>query len=267
MSKDIANPPELRFDPSDIAFVVDPARPVLAHGRTLATGAHVAAHAHPRAQLLWAAEGLLQFSADESVWLVPPGFGIWIPGGTRHEMHVASRAGAGAKTRNLYIDPHVSLRGTEGACEVLAITPLLREVILRMVDEQDPGRLAHLGMVAMDEIALAVPAPLHLPAGRDPRLRRLTAHLGRHPADGRTLPELAIEAGASPRTVERLFRDETGLSFRDWRSRARLLAAIGRLERGESSTAIAYSLGYRSVSAFVAAFRTHFGAPPQRYLG
>ena len=74
------------------------------------------------------------------------------------------------------------------------------------LDEKDPERHAHLGTVALDEIAAAAPAPLHLPAGTDPRLRRLTVHLGRNPSDGRSLPELAAEVGASPRTLERLFR-------------------------------------------------------------
>lgn len=270
MTKDIAESPQLRFDPSGAAYVLDPARPVLAHGRDLAAGAHVAPHAHPRGQLLWAAEGLLRLSAGEGVWLVPPGFGIWIPGGTRHEMRVVSRPGTGARTRNLYVDPSFPLRpGAQGGaqgCEVLPVAPLLREVILRMVEETDPARLARLGAVALDEIAAARPAPLDLPAGHDKRLRRLTAHLGRNPADPRPLPVLAAEVGASPRTLARLFRAETGLSFRDWRVRVRLLAAVGRLERGESSTTIAHSLGWRSPSAFVAAFRSHFGSPPQSWL-
>ena len=265
MTKDIADTSELRFDPSGAAFVLDPARPVLAHGRDMAAGAHVAPHAHPRGQLLWAAEGLLRLSAEDGVWLVPPGFGIWIPGGTRHEMRVVSRPGTGARTRNLYVDPSCPLRTGAGGCEVLPVPPLLREVILRMVDEADPDRLARLGAVALDEIAAARPAPLDLPGGHDPRLRRLTAHLGRNPADPRPLPALAAEAGASPRTLERLFRAETGLTFRDWRLRLRLLAAVGRLERGESSTTIAHSLGWRSASAFVAAFRGHFGTPPQSW--
>ena len=266
MTKDIANPPKLSFDPSQIAFVIDPARPVLAHGRDLLAGAQVAAHAHPRGQLLWAAEGLLRLSTDHSVWLVPPGFGIWIPGGTRHAMQVVSRPGLRAMTRNLYVDPSCPLRPEGRGCEVLSMAPLLREVILRMVSEDDPARLQRLGAVALDEIARAAPAPLHLPGGQDARLRRLTAHLGRHPDEHRPLSVLAAEMGASPRTLERLFRAETGMSYRDWRSRLRLLEAISGLERGDSSTTIAHRLGYHSTSAFVAAFRKHFGTPPQSYL-
>jgi AraC-like DNA-binding protein len=261
-----AAPADLRFTPDGIAYLHDPAQPVLAHGRDLRPGAHIIAHAHPRAQLLWAAQGMLRFRAREGVWLVPAGFGIWIPSGVLHEMDVLGKTGDKAQTRNLYIDASRHVRGDGAGCEVLSVSPLLRAVILRMYQERDPDRLRHLGEVAIDEIVQASPAPLHLPGGDDPRLRRLTAHLAAAPFDPRTLPDLAAFIGASPRTLERLFRRETGLSYREWRSRVRLLAAIDRLDRGDSSTTIAHSLGYKSASAFVAAFRTHFGAPPQSYL-
>lgn len=263
MTKDVANPPNpLQFEPSTTAFLRDPARPVLSHGRDLAAGAVVAEHSHPRGQLLWAGGGLLRISSRGNVWLVPAGFGVWIPGGTPHAVRVETAA----HTRNLYVDPSVPVRDAAAGCEVIPVSALLREVILSMSQENDPGRIARLGAVALDEIAAARPAPLCLPAGRDPRLCRVTSQLGRNPADPRPLPALAAEAGASVRTLERLFRAETGLGFRQWRTRARLLGAIERLERGESSTSIALSLGYRGASAFVAAFRQNFGSPPQSYL-
>ena len=83
-----------------------------------------------------------------------------------------------------------------------------------------------------DETEALVPAPLDLPGGHDARLLRATAHLNRHPHEGTTLPEISVLAGASPRTLERLFRQETGLTFRQWRSRLRLLLAIERLNLG-----------------------------------
>lgn len=46
----------------------------------------------------------------------------------------------------------------------------------------------------------------------------------------------------------------------------RLLSAIEALNRGASSTTIAFSMGYSSPSAFIAAFREAFGTTPQRFL-
>jgi len=254
------------FEPGATAYVEDPARPVLAYGRDLAAGAANAPHSHPRGQLLWAMTGVLRVVSGNSVWMVPPSHAVWIPGGTRHNIVTETAA----RTRNLYVDPSRPVRAGTAECTVLLLTPLMREIVLRLSeqagDAAGDARLGRLGEVALDEIERLEEAPLSLPGGHDPRLQRLIADLERDPGDRRSLPELAALAGASPRTLERLFSRETGLTFRQWRSRLRLLKAVEMLHRGESSTAIAYSLGYRGPSAFVAAFRQHFGCPPQSFL-
>ena len=86
------------------------------------------------------------------------------------------------------------------------------------------------------------------------------------PADGRDLAEWGRDAGASTRTLARLFQAETGMSFGRWRQRRRLLAALERLAAGEPVTGVALDLGYASPSAFIAMFRRTLGAPPTRYL-
>lgn len=247
----------------------DPARPILPHSRRLGAGMAVEPHAHPRGQLLWAAQGVLRVFAEDSVWIVPPSHAVWIPGGTRH--HVLTETEA--ELRNLYVDASRPLRldvHGHAHCSVLLLTPLMRELILRLATSPTTGypdaALQRLAEVALDEIGSLAEAPLSLPGGRDARLTRLTQHLGRQPGDGRPLTALARLAGASPRTLERLFRKETGLTFRQWRSRLRLLNAIEQLHLGRSSTEIAWSLGYSSPSAFVAAFRARFGRTPQDFV-
>ncbi len=68
------------------------------------------------------------------------------------------------------------------------------------------------------------------------------------------LDALAKDAGAGVRTLERLFVKETGMTFRRWRQRARLLAALHRLAAGEPVTSTALSVGFRSTSAFIAMY-------------
>lgn len=261
---DVENPPF--FEPGETAYIEDPDRPVLAFGRDLAAGAANAPHSHPRGQLLWAMTGVMRVVSGNSVWIVPPSHAVWIPGGTWHNVVTETAA----QTRNLYVDPSRPIRTGTAGCTVLLLTPLMREIILRLSAYADAiatdRRAQRLGDVALDEIETLREAPLSLPGGHDPRLQRLIAHLGRDPGDRRSLAELAAIAGASPRTLERLFSRETGFTFRQWRSRLRLLTAVEMLHRGESSTAIGYALGYRSPSAFVAAFHQHFGCPPQSFL-
>ena len=267
MTMDIADTTTYRA--SGAGYVEDPAHPVLASGRTLGAGVAIPPHSHPRSQLLWAAEGVLRVTSTGSVWIVPPSHAVWIPGGIIHDVVTETEVAI----RSLYVDPSRPLRvapGRAAQCSVLLLTPLLRELILRLNRAGRPaGHDAardRLGAVALDEIEALEEAPLSLPGGRDPRLQRLMRHLRAEPGDPRPLAALAAIAGASPRTLERLFRRETGLTFRQWRSRLRLLLAIERLDRGQSSTAIAWSLGYSSPSAFVAAFRQSFGTAPQSFL-
>lgn len=264
MPEHIADTPN--HAPSVTGFLRDPGRPILAYGRSLRPAGSIAPHHHPRAQLLWAAQGVLRITAAEATWIVPPSHAVWIPGDVPH--HVQSDTET--NIRNLYIDPALPLRSANQTCAVLTLTPLMRALILRLHSEDTteafPPRLLRLTAVIADEIEALPEAPLHLPGGHDPRLVRLTRHLINHPDDPRPLPDLARSTAASPRTLERLFRQETGLSYRQWRARQRLLLAIERLTLGQSSATIAYALGYRSPSAFTAAFRAEFGTPPQSFL-
>jgi AraC-like DNA-binding protein len=263
MPNSIADTP--RFAPSDIAFVLDTGQPVLAHGRDLAAETGIEPHRHPRGQLLWAAEGVLRVTSEDAVWIVPSSHAVWIPGGVFHHMVTETPA----RTRNLYIDPAYPVRVRDTGCAMLLLTPLMREIILRLAADrpmEDPDGLRRLGLVAIDEIERLDSAPLNLPAGKDERLRRLIGFLVQNPYDRSPLAELAKNSGASLRTMERLFHAETGMTFRQWRSRLRLLSAVEHLRQGKSSTAIAFSLGFQSASAFVAAFRKTFGRPPQSFL-
>jgi len=73
-------------------------------------------------------------------------------------------------------------------------------------------------------------------------------------------------SGASQRTLERVFRAETGMSLGGWRQQLRLGRALEKLAAGESVTAVAIDSGYASASAFVVAFRAAFGRTPGRYF-
>jgi len=77
-----------------------------------------------------------------------------------------------------------------------------------------------------------------------------------------TLQEWAQRLGTSEKTLMRLFQRETGLSFRGWRQRMRLLSSLKWLEEGNSVTNAALSCGYDSTSAFIAAFKGLFGFTP-----
>jgi AraC-like DNA-binding protein len=197
--------------------------------------------------------------------VVPPERAVWVP---PHVPHAIRMTGA-VRMRTIYFDTR-ALGDVPAACAVVQVSPLLRELILRVVAFEQPyardGREARLAAVLLDELTTARAAPLHLPMPRDPRLLAITEPLGADPSDKRALAAWARVAGASSRTLARLFVSETGLSFAHWRQQARLLRALERLAAGESVTTVALELGYEGPSAFIAMFRSRLGATPGRYF-
>jgi AraC-like DNA-binding protein len=171
--------------------------------------------------------------------------------------------------RTIYVEPDAA-PGLPPHCCAVAIPALLRELILRAVempvlyDESGPeGRVARL---ILDELRVLPTLPLNLPRPRDARLVKLCDAIAQNPADSRTLADWGASIGASARTLARLFQAETGMTFGDWRARARLLAALPRLAAGEKVTSVALDLGYDSPSAFIGMFKRTLGKTPSAYF-
>jgi AraC-like DNA-binding protein len=115
-------------------------------------------------------------------------------------------------------------------------------------------------------MAAAEDSPLALPMPTDERALALAQHVLAQPlnANGESVDELAQQHCVARRTLERRFRDETGMCFGMWRQKARLLDSIRLLAEGKSVTDAALDSGYSSVSAFIAAFKSTFGYTPGR---
>ncbi|MEO6339275.1 MAG: helix-turn-helix transcriptional regulator, partial [Caulobacteraceae bacterium] len=216
---------------------------------------------HRWGQLIYAGSGVMRVRAGRTLWIVPPARAIWAPAGSSHEIWARGEFAM----RTLYLDPRIS-ETLPDACVGLDIPPLLRELILHAVDlgllhEDDPVH-ARLSGVIVDQLAGAKALPLALPLPADPRAARLAERLREDPATELELGALAADAGASPRTIQRLFLAETGLRFAEWRQRLRLLHGASLLGAGASVTEAGLEAGYASTSAFTAAFRKQFGRTP-----
>jgi AraC-like DNA-binding protein len=241
-------------------------RPVAAMAKDFPNGFVIAPHSHPRAQLVYAADGVMRVISPLGAWVVPPLRAAWIPAGIEHEV----RMGGSVAMRTLYIDPKAAPPAL-AACTVIEVTPLLRALILRAVEEpieyDEAGAAGLVMALILKELASATTVPLRIPLPSDPRLATLCRALLDHPAKGHTLDAWAERVGASARTLARLFQRETGMGFTQWRQQVRLAEAVGRLAKGNSVARVAESLGYGSASAFTAMFHRTLGATPRQYLG
>jgi AraC-like DNA-binding protein len=222
-------------------------------------------HAHRRAQLVHAAEGVLTVSTKDGRWVAPPHRAIWVPPGTEHA--VASRRSFRLLT--LYVAP--GLVPIPDEPRVVAVDRLALELLAAAADYGHDypagGPEERLVRVILDRLpALTVAPLLHLAEPRSAELKRVAAALAESPADRRTLDAWAKELGMTARTAARRFVAETGLSFGRWRQQQRLLAALERLGAGESVTAVAFEVGYEDVSSFISAFKAATGETPARYF-
>ncbi len=240
-------------------------RPIAAMAKDYPDGWVQPRHSHRRAQLVYASSGVMTIHTPQGVWTVPPDRALWIPPDIDHQIEMSGTVAM----RTLYVEPEAA-SGLPDVCAVVAVSGLLRELILRVVEipllYDEGGAGGRIAGLIFDELRTLPSLPLHLPSPRDARLQRLCTAVRQRPADSRTLQAWGREVGASARTLARLFRDETGLTFGRWRAQARLLSALGRLAGGEKVTTVALDLGYDSPSAFTALFRRHFGVPPSRYF-
>jgi AraC-like DNA-binding protein/quercetin dioxygenase-like cupin family protein len=247
-------------------FRPDGARPVRVRARSMQADAHFEPHSHAWAQLAYCASGIVQVSAERSTYIVPPSRAVWIAPGVRHSVHVLEDA----EFRTLYIDASVSPPGWTH-CRVLVVSPLLRELVQALDSPAAAPRETMLTALVLDEIAqadthaLGVPLPHAL--GGDKRLRAVCEAVLRSPAQRGSLAEWAADAGASERTLARLFREELGTSYQQWRQQAVLAHALPMLARGMPVSHVAAESGYASDSAFTAMFKAAMGAPPRRFQG
>lgn len=254
-------------------FTPSPRRPVRVRARTLPADTHFEPHQHAWAQLAYCATGIVQVTVaapGEVTYIVPPSRAVWIAPLARHAIHVLEAA----EFRTLYMHAGVTPAGWDG-CRMIVVSPLLRELIQALDAPAGtaltPQREDRLATLALDEIATAstqaLGVPMPHPQHGDKRLRALCEAVLAAPAERASLAGWAGEIGASERTVARLFRDELGMSYQQWRQQAILAHALPLLARGAAVSQVAAASGYASDSAFTAMFKAAMGQPPSAFRG
>jgi AraC-like DNA-binding protein len=230
-------------------------------------GATVDWHAHDEAQLIFAASGTMQVTTKAGRWLVPPQLAVWAPAGVHHRIDILSdtdlwmiywhEAAAFAWAPAASLDRAFALR----------VTKLLRELIFAAFDaDATPEKAALVVRLILHELTETPDAPTFLPLPASVIGRRVADLAFADPRMHFDIDELASRAATSVRNISRLFPLETGLTFKAWRQRARIVLAIDRLSAGSAISQVAAHVGFASAAAFCYAFRQVTRMTPTEFL-
>ncbi len=222
-----------------------------------------------RHYLLYARAGTMTLEADGKRWTLPPARAAIIP--ANQPIRVALPRPVEACS--VLFDAKV-FSAPAPALTVVDMTPLARELIHACSTWTDATRpLDSYGRLLFEALAAVVgrlaqrPSLISMPVARS----REVAAAVRLVEDRLTAPPdfeaVALEVGSSPRSLARKMADELGLTWRQTVQRLRMIEAITRLsEAGDVRvTAVAFAVGYESLSAFNVAFRELTGTTPTQY--
>lgn len=218
---------------------------------------------------MYAARGVLSVHTDRGTSIVPANRVAWTPAGFTHY----HRAHGDTDLRILFLTA-AKARFAPDRPAVFAVSGLAREVLLTLTGprnydgdtgEKEGAALARLHGVLVDELQQAPEGRLQLPEPRDDRLRAVAQILYDDPADNTSLAELGHTVGAGARTLSRLFRDELGMTFYQWRTQLRVFHALVLLAEGHDTNTVAHACGWANPSSFIAAFNQLVGTTPGRY--
>jgi AraC-like DNA-binding protein len=227
-------------------------------------GGRIPRHAHDWDQLALIAESAAIVETDDVYVVHPLLKGLWLPAGVEHSIYSPRQF----YLHTLYFEPG-SLR-SDSHPQVLGLDNLARELVLLLcsapLPSQRGSRHAHALALLEDILPQAKPESFSLPRPRHERARMLADYFAAQPKDGRPVEIIAGEiGGASLRTFERVFAEETGLSLAVWRRHSRLLTSLSLLAEGRGIGEIAHAVGYESAAAFSTAFKNCFGVSPSSY--
>lgn len=222
-------------------------------------------HSHDMHQLQYAFDGSIEVEDRRASYLCLRTRAIWIPAGVVHRTSL-HRIRSGSV---LFAPDMIPEAGDR--VRVIQVSPLMREMVVGamrwpLTQPQDLTGQAYFAALAnLCAEWIKEEAPLRLPTTREPRLEAAMAYTRAHLKDG-DVASACQAAGLSERTLRRRFRGAFGMSWDEYRRRARLIAAAALLSDARRPIGdVAAEVGFESQSAFARAFKDLTGKSPRAF--
>lgn len=217
--------------------------------------------------LIYSSNGLLVVHSNAGHWVVPPTTVLRLLPGTEYSVRKAEQV----SVRIVTLPGSFGQRLPSGNC-LYRLTPLLRELLESMSAHAAVDRDSHDSKVVLlaellNEAGTWGTKAMHQcrRVPKDARVAHICDYINNNLDAPKTLQEWATELKIDTRTLHRLFVQEFGVSFVQWRQQARLMAAFEWLAEGRQVMDVALDLGYQTQSAFAAMFRRNMGITPSEW--
>lgn len=236
---------------ADLARVVSPANSVRFLGHP--------PHTHDVPHLVYVVTGTGTLTAEGHTITLHTGQSAWLPADVEHGLTLTEGSMA--------IGPMLSPGATppDGTVHVLTANPALSDlmmVVLCAAPETEDERLPLQS--ALEEVLASITQehfPLTFP--QHPAAHAIAVEAAQFEG---TLEALAQQQFLSVRHVQRLFVEETGLTFATWRTRARLNRAIVSLRAGEGVPSAMHAAGFATRHGLLKALSRECSIPLERLL-
>jgi len=247
---------QTQFDPDGLAAsVVGIAADVGKHDSGM--------HQHKKGQLLFASQGCMSFALENSICILPPTKAVWIPPSTPHRAMMTNVVAY----RSLYFD--CKAFKCPNNIKVIEVNALLKALIDKMSLwpwDKPEVEMANTTTLFWEEFYSAKHHSFQLPLPSNRRFRHFRELVMQESFLAPDLTSVADAIGASTKTVTRLFKAETGMTYQEWRQQWRLLKAIELLSREMQVSDVSHWLGFSSDSAFIAFFKKQTGQTPLSFM-
>ncbi|WED24468.1 helix-turn-helix transcriptional regulator [Vibrio sp. JC009] len=221
-------------------------------------------HSHSWGQLQIINGGTLELNAEGMRFLAPPHLAIWVPAGVLHYSY-------NRKPLNycsLNIDQSRAAEMPKHTC-LISVTPIVSAIIedfrqreISVAESIPDQRLAN---VLLDQLAISKEQQHFLPSSSHKHLQPILQALEEDPLNDMSLGSWAEKVHTTERTLARHCQSELGMSFTEWRIRAKYLHSMTLLKQGMSVKEAALTLGYKQASPFISMFKKYAGETPEQY--
>jgi AraC-like DNA-binding protein len=211
-------------------------------------------HSHQKGQFTYIDGGVAYIHIRDKTLIIPARHYIWIPRGVEHFIEMRKSV----MIRCLYFystddaaHPFYSRLG------IYTINTLLLQMLIyseRWDGDILPTDQAFHFLAGIKNILPEISKkalPIALPTTDNERMKPVLAYINENISEALSLSLVSLQTSFSERTLSRLFQSTMGVSFLQYVKLLRMVKAIEMmLQTNQSMSEIAYSLGYKSLSAF-----------------